>query len=268
MARASAACSARARRPGAATARRDGSDVAARDAPSASPSSSGASTQTGAPYPCRDLPSPNASAHSFSSAACSDCFICPRPCTAADATRWQGTAVLSGRSGPGNSGGNGRGHGLGVALRAVRHIGGGLPAPFAVCTASNSAGYLLCKAEPDDGVFDGAVLAQHPPRKNLPSPGVVSASAGTGGSLATPGTCPRSCRPCWSSRRRRCWTMRERAPASHGCVACAAVTRTPTTAPPAPPSNENSAEAAESGTQRYSGVRLTPGILWTERIGP
>ena len=33
--------------------------------------------------------------------------------------------------------------GLGVALCAVRHIGGGLLAPFAVHTAANSAGYLL-----------------------------------------------------------------------------------------------------------------------------
>jgi len=33
--------------------------------------------------------------------------------------------------------------GLGVALCAVRHIGGGLLAPFTVHTAANSAGYLL-----------------------------------------------------------------------------------------------------------------------------
>lgn len=33
--------------------------------------------------------------------------------------------------------------GLGIALFAVRHIGGGLLAPFAVHTAANSAGYLL-----------------------------------------------------------------------------------------------------------------------------
>jgi hypothetical protein len=33
--------------------------------------------------------------------------------------------------------------GLGIALYAVRHIGGGLLAPFAVHTAANSAGYLL-----------------------------------------------------------------------------------------------------------------------------
>lgn len=33
--------------------------------------------------------------------------------------------------------------GLGIALCAVRHIGGGLLAPFAVHTAANCAGYLL-----------------------------------------------------------------------------------------------------------------------------
>lgn len=33
--------------------------------------------------------------------------------------------------------------GLGIALSLVRHIGGGLLAPFAVHTAANSAGYLL-----------------------------------------------------------------------------------------------------------------------------
>jgi hypothetical protein len=38
--------------------------------------------------------------------------------------------------------------GLGVALCAVRHIGGGLLAPFAVHTAANSAGYLLAWMTP------------------------------------------------------------------------------------------------------------------------
>lgn len=38
--------------------------------------------------------------------------------------------------------------GLGVALCAVRHIGGGLLAPFAVHTAANSAGYLLAWLTP------------------------------------------------------------------------------------------------------------------------
>jgi len=38
--------------------------------------------------------------------------------------------------------------GLGIALCTVRHIGGGLLAPFAVHTAANSAGYLLAWTTP------------------------------------------------------------------------------------------------------------------------